>query len=261
MNILKQAIFLILFFTSYGVSNAQRTREIQDQNHFWWSINTNAKITPKWSFIADLHIRRTDFLKNNNFFYTRLGAGYNITNQLSVSLSGGHMWLANRNAATELFLNENRMVEQVQYNSSIGKVAISNRLRIEQRWLQKLANNIPAGDYRFSNRYRYQLALNIQLGNNKKIPSVAVANELMVQTGKDIVYNHFDQNRFFIGIKQQISPSLSFDFGYMRVWQQKLSGYQYSRNHTVRWFFFWQPDWSRKNKQGKATTVDIADHQ
>ncbi|HAT80442.1 MAG TPA: hypothetical protein DCS17_03280, partial [Flavobacterium sp.] len=51
-------------------------------------------------------------------------------------------------------------------------------------------------------------------------------------------YNTFDQNRFFVGIKQSINSNLSFDFGYMNVYQQKSNGYQYDMNHTLRLFFY-----------------------
>lgn len=158
------------------------------------------------------------------------------------------MWLANKNGATELFSNENRLVEQVQLNNKIGKINLTQRLRIEQRWIQKVVNFQPVDENRYVNRFRYLLSLNLPISNNRKIPSLVLANELMLQTGKDIVYNNFDQNRFFAGLKQQLTKSLSFDMGYMHVWQQKLSGYQYSRNHTIRWFFYWQPDWRKKNK-------------
>ncbi len=241
----------LLIFTSAFLSLcsfSQRPREVQDQNHFWWSINTKAKIAGRWSLEADLHIRRTNFLKNNNFFYTRLGIGYSFNEQLTVSAGGGHMWLANKNGATELFSNENRLVEQVQLNNKIGKINLTQRLRIEQRWIQKVVNFQPVDENRYVNRFRYLLSLNLPISNNRKIPSLVLANELMLQTGKDIVYNNFDQNRFFAGLKQQLTKSLSFDMGYMHVWQQKLSGYQYSRNHTIRWFFYWQPDWRKKNK-------------
>jgi hypothetical protein len=246
--ILKQ---LFLFFSAFFLSLcsfSQRPREVQDQNHFWWSVNTKAKIAGRWSLEADLHIRRTDFLKNNSFIYTRLGVGYSFNEQLSVSAGGGRMWLANRNGATELFSNEHRLVEQVQLNNKIGKITLTQRLRVEQRWIQKVVNFQLADDYRYVNRFRFLLSLNVPISNNKKIPSFVLADELMMQTGKDIIYNNFDQNRFFAGFKQQLTKTLSFDFGYMHVWQQKLSGYQYSRNHTIRWFFYWQPDWRRKNK-------------
>ena len=168
------------------------------------------------------------------------------------------MWLANKNGATELFSNENRIYQQAQLNSSINKVSVTHRLRIEERWVQRVVNSIPTDEKRFSTRFRYLLSANIPLSKNKKVPSFVVADELLMQMGKYIIYNPFDQNRFFAGIKQQVTKSLSFDFGYMHVWQQKLSGYQYSRNHTIRWFFYWQPDW-RKNSKPVATAFHQTD--
>lgn len=240
-------IFYLLFTTH--ISFAQRTREVQNQNHFWWSLNTNARISKKWSVLADFHIRRTDFLAKNNFFFVRVGAGYTVTDQFSLATGYGHMWLANRSGATELFSNENRLYQQGSYTNNItGKISINNRLRIEERWQQKVVNARPINGYRFTVRFRYQLSVTIPISRNKKIPSLALGDEVMLQTGKDIIYNTFDQNRLFVGIKQQLTPSLSFDFGYMQVWQQKLSGYQYSRNHTIRWYFYWKPDWRKKKK-------------
>jgi hypothetical protein len=71
---------------------------------------------------------------------------------------------------------------------------------------------------------------------------LVLSDEILVQFGSGIVTNTFDQNRFFAGIKKNLSPSLSFDFGYMPVFQQKSSGYQYDLNHTLRWFFYYTPD-------------------
>jgi hypothetical protein len=239
-------IFSTLFLSYY--SFAQQPREVQDQNHFWWSLNTSAKISNHWSLAADLHIRRTNFLSNNSFYYVRLGIGYAVTDKFSIIAGLSHMWLANKSGATELFSNENRIHQQAQLNSIVNKIVVSNRLRIEERWVQKLVNFQPINKYRYTTRFRYQLSLNIPVSKKKKVPSLVIADEVMLQTGKDIIYNPFDQNRIFGGIKQQLTKSLSFDFGYMHVWQQKLSGYQYSRNHTIRWFFYWQPDWRRKTK-------------
>lgn len=246
MYLQRISYLLVLFFFLSQNSTAQRAREVQAQNHFWTSVNTQARMSNKWSVVADLHIRRTNYLKNNNFYYTRIGAAYHINKNLNVSLAGGHMWLANKTATTELFVNENRLVQQVQLNQPVGKIQLLQRLRIEERWIQNVINGELTDTYRYSTRFRYLLGLSIPLSKNKYVPSLAFADELMMQTGKDIIYNNFDQNRFFAGIKQQIIPSLAADFGYMHVWQQRLSGYQYNRNHTIRLFFYWQPDFRKK---------------
>ncbi len=253
------SFFIVTLFFITGLHAQQTARSVQTQNHFWWSVNTNAKVCGKWSVIADLHIRRTDYLKNNSFYYTRIGAGYAVTDKFSTALAVGHMWLANRTNATELFTNENRIVQQFQLNQTVGKVNVSNRLRIEERWVQKIVNNALTDSYRYTTRFRYQLALSIPLSKNKKVPTLALSDELLMQTGKDIVYNSFDQNRLFGGIRQQVTKTLSFDFGYMFVYQQKLSGYQYTKNHTIRWFFYWQPDFRKKPKTTTAAITHMND--
>lgn len=251
---MKHILFLVLLTSICTASSAQRTREVQTQHHFWTSVNTQAKVADKWSVIADFHIRRTDYLKNNNFYYTRVGAAYHITKNLSVALAGGHMWLANKTATTELFVNENRLVQQLQLSQPVGKIQLSQRLRIEERWIQNVVNSELSDTYKYSTRFRYQLALNIPISKNKYVPWLALSDELMMQCGKHIIYNNFDQNRLFAGVKQQITTSLSADFGYMHVWQQRLSGYQYNRNQTIRLFFYWQPDFRKKNLP--AATAD-----
>jgi Protein of unknown function (DUF2490) len=234
---------------------AQSGREVETQNHFWWSINTQPRISDKWSIVADAHIRRTDFLKNNSFYFLRLGAMYHISPQFSVSGGAGHLWLANRSGATELFSNENRLYQQLQLTQTVGKIRLLQRLRVEERWQQRVVNFLPTTDYRYSTRYRYSLSATMPLSKNKKLPSLVLADELLLQSGKAIVYNPFDQNRLFAGIRQQLTPSLAFDFGYMLVYQQRLSGDQYSRNHTIRWFFYWQPDFRKKTDQPASAPV------
>lgn len=121
----------------------------------------------------------------------------------------------------------------------MGEVSVLNRFRNEQRWQQIIVNDLWNGDKRFTDRVRYSLSFDIPIFKKKTMPSLVISDEIMIQFGKDVVYNTFDQNCLFIGIKQAISPKLSFDFGYMNVYQQKKSGYQYDMNHTLRLFFYY----------------------
>ena len=148
------------------------------------------------------------------------------------------MWLAPKNPTWSTFSDENRIYQQVQMNTKSGNVSIVQRLRNEQRWQEIIVNDVETGKNKFSNRVRYLISTTIPIFKNKKAPSLVLSDELLIQFGKDIVYNTFDQNRFFVGIKQSINPKLSFDFGYMNVYQQKSTGYQYDMNHTLRLFFY-----------------------
>jgi hypothetical protein len=130
------------------------------------------------------------------------------------------------------------------------------RLRNEQRWQQKIANDERTGEWRFTNRFRYLLSFTIPLSPNPKKPSLVLADEILLQAGKEVIYNPFDQNRIFIGIRQNLSRGFSYDFGYMNVFQQKYSGYEYDMNHTIRLFFYYS---GGRNKQAKVTAPEHHD--
>ena len=91
------------------------------------------------------------------------------------------------------------------------------------------------------------VSFTVPVSKNPKVPSVVLSDEIAVQFGPEVVYNTFEQNRVFLGVKQPLGRSWSFDLGYMLVYQQKASGYQYDLNHTLRWFFYYTPD-LRKQK-------------
>lgn len=195
-----------------------------------------------------------NFMANNSFYFLRAGALYNVNKNFSVAAGYGHMWLANKTTTSELFTNEERVYQQFQLTGAIGKVSTLNRLRVEERWVQKIVNNEVSDLHRYTTRFRYLYSIAIPVSKNKYVPQINLADELLMQIGKDIIYNPFDQNRLFTGIKQQVTPSLSFDFGYMLVYQQKLSGSQYVKANTLRWYFYWKPDLRKKKKTHTAAS-------
>lgn len=220
------------------LGQAQTEKTVNQQMQAWVSLNTITKFSDHWGIVADAHIRTNDFFKDNNFYFLRGGLTY-IPNSI-VSFVGGyaHMWLAPSNPDWDTYSDENRIYQQVQFNSKAGKVSVLQRIRNEQRWQEKMVNDEPSGEIRFTNRIRYLLSFNIPVFKNKKAPSLVLSDEVLVHFGKEVVYNTFDQNRFFVGIKQAVNPKLSFDFGYMNVYQQKYSGNEYDMNHTLRLFFY-----------------------
>lgn len=146
------------------------------------------------------------------------------------------------------FANEERVYQQLQMVTKVNTISLLQRIRNEQRWQQKIVNDKFTGDYKFTDRIRYLLSLTIPVSKNKHYPAIAVADEIAIQFGKEVIYNTFEQNRVFLGIKQQVTKDLSFDLGYMLLYQQKSTGYQYDLNRTFRWFFYYTPDWRKKAK-------------
>ena len=246
---LRAPFVLVGLFVSHFLTAQQK--QVETQHHSWWSINTLAKVSDKWSLIGDVHIRRNDFLAGNNFYFVRWGISRQMHKGFSLAGGTGHLWLASRNNATELFANENRLYQQAQWVKQNGSIQWVHRIRLEERWQEKIVNGIPIRDRRFTTRMRYLSMLNWSFSKQEYVPKLSIANELLLQTGRDIVYNHFDQNRFFVGFRQKLTSALEADIGYMHVYQQLIQGNKYNENHTFRLFMYWRPDW-RKQKEEKS---------
>lgn len=233
---------IVVFFPLLGISQVQSEKVINEQMQSWISLNTETKVSDRWGFVADAHLRAGDFFSQNNFYFLRGGIRYFSKSSLNVTAGYAHLWLAPSTEEWTTYSDENRIYEQLQWSAKSSKVNILQRIRIEQRWVEKIIDNKETGENRFTNRIRYLLSFNIPIFKNPKAPELVISDEVLFQFGKEIIYNTFDQNRLFIGIKQSITPKLSFDFGYMNVYQEKKSGYQYDMNHTLRLFFYYKND-------------------
>ncbi|MNX64452.1 hypothetical protein D3C86_954790 [compost metagenome] len=230
---------LIVFFPLLVLGQTPTEKEVNHQAQSWFSINNNFKFNEHWAVLADFHIRRTDFMSEESFYFVRGGAAYMPNSKILLALGYAHMWVAPAKPDWETYSNENRIYQQAQLSSKIGEVSILQRIRNEQRWQDKIVDDERTGEKRFTDRVRYLVSVNIPIFKKKTLPSLVVADEILIHFGQEVIYNTFDQNRLFIGIKQNINSKLSFDFGYMNVFQQKYSGYQYDSNHTLRLFFYY----------------------
>jgi Protein of unknown function (DUF2490) len=242
------SILLLLTSTALTAPAQTRTKEINHQYQSWMSINSNIHFHNKWSLLADVHIRRNHFLADAGFYFIRSGLQYDVNKNFSVAAGYAHLWAAPTTPGWKTYINENRIYQQWQYSSSIKKIHLLQRIRNEQRWQQKIVNDTYTGKNRFTNRIRYLLSITIPVFKNEKLPALVLADELHLHFGKEVVYNTFDQNRYFIGIKQKISRQLSFDMGYMKLYQKKYSGYHYDSNDTFRLFFYYNASVYKKQK-------------
>lgn len=239
-------LLLILACSPLDIHAQAKPKEVNTQSQSWFSVNSTTRLSDKFGIMADVHVRRNNFLADPGFYFVRVGLNYWINENLTADVGYGRMWLAPSKPGWQHFAEENRVHQQIQFTSKVGKVNLMQRLRNELRWQEKIVNDQFIHEYKFTDRIRYLLSLNLALSKNKYYPSLVLSDELLIQFGKEIVYNTFDQNRLFIGVKQQLLKKLSFDMGYMVVFQEKATGYQYDKNNTFRLFFYYTPDLRKK---------------
>jgi hypothetical protein len=67
----------------------------------------------------------------------------------------------------------------------------------------------------------------------------------MLNAGPTIVYNHFDQNRIYVGIEQVLSKKFSMELGYLNWYQQTASGDRFFSRDIIRLTLFHNIDLHR----------------
>jgi len=228
---------------------SQTEKEIEHKVHFWTSINSTMRLHNHWGVMGDFHIRRGDIIKDPNFYFLRIGGVYWINDKISLAGGGAVLWLANIQSDETYFSLERRVFQQLLWRNVTGKARFLQRVRNEQRW-HDISNEDGSYDRTlFSNRVRYLFSASIKVFEKESAPRLVLADEILFHFGSEIVYNTFDQNRFFVGFNQRINKNIVFDYGYMAVFQQKYSGYQYDLNHTIRLFFYYSPDFRKRKEE------------
>ncbi len=125
-------------------------------------------------------------------------------------------------------------------------------IRLEERFRRKILNeNELADGYNFNWKLRYNIWYDVPFTKKGILPksfSFVVNDEVHINFGKEIVYNYFDQNRFFAGFKYQINAHDNLQVGYMNVFQQLAAGNKYKNLNALRIFFFQNLDLRKKVK-------------
>jgi hypothetical protein len=247
---------LILFFLAL-LASGQTTgneKQISRYNQTWISINSTLRFSDHWGMMVDFHDRTQGFFRDDYFYLLRFGAVNWINGKYPVAYGYAHLWLAPEQG-NKTWSNENRIYQQWIATHGEGIVKVLQRIRTEQRWKDVIVDDQKTGDKQFSFRLRYLASFEARFFSNAKLPALVLSDEVLVQFGKNIVYNAFDQNRLFIGIKLPVRTDLSFDFGYMNVLQQKSTGYKYDSNNVLRLFIYYSPDF-RKKKENAVSQQD-----
>nr|WP_072144758.1 DUF2490 domain-containing protein [Hymenobacter sp. AT01-02] len=136
---------------------------------------------------------------------------------------------------------EHRPWQQVQWFAKFPKARLMQWVRLEERFRRTIQGNERTDDFNFNYRTRYNAALFLPLtkkGFNPGGLQAVLNNEVMMNFGKEIRYNYFDQNRLFAGVVYQLNPHAQLQAGYMHLFQQLPAGSTYRNQHTLRVFYF-----------------------
>ena len=204
----------VVFILLPYISKAQHT--VQHTNMFWAGYYNTIRLNKKWTIACDLQVRTKDWANEWSQFLVRSGLIYSFNTNFSVS-AGLSFFKTAQYINNELLLkNEWRPWQELFYQVAIHKINLVQRLRTEQRFLQKVANNKKINSYQYIFRLRYKFEFQFPIKENNI--KLLAGNEVMVNPGYDSPL-FFDQNRTSAGINFKLNSTTNLQCQYVKIFQ------------------------------------------
>lgn len=229
---------VVCVIAAYAQSPA---RTIHHREQAWVAYFNATRLTDKWGLWLDVHYRITDNFVDRPFqLLIRPGVTYFLNDNFRATVGYG---LIEHYPAKGLQTTrtEHRVWQQISWNQKYPRLATTQWLRLEERKVEKVANDAKVGGYTFTWRTRYNISLFVPLKGKEmgpKVPYAMLQDELFISFGKNVVYNTFDQNRFFVGMGYQFSSRFNAQLGYLNVFQQNASGNDYFSSNAIRLYMY-----------------------
>ena len=209
----------------------------------WLGYFNQTRISRHWGLWLDLQYRtREDLFSGISQWAIRPGISYHLSNRTMITAGYAYFHNEPLDGIRTVAQPEHRPWQQVQWQRG----AVQQTFRLEERFRRKYTTDSTlAGDYGFYYRARYNFLYSLPLpGHWPRAHKAAIIlnDELSINFGKQVVYNYFDQNRFFAGVRFRVARSGMIQSGYMHQFQQLSSGNQYRSVHAVRLSYLHQID-------------------
>ena len=228
---------------AHAQSDGKRINDHNDNG--WYMYFGDHRLNDKWGLHTEVQVRRHNILKDPQQLLLRSGVNYHLSPDAFVTLGYGFIetYPYGDYPAADDFI-EHRIYEQLQLKGSLGRVGLTHRYRLEQRWVQSPVTE----DFTYLNRARYFLKATLPLAGSSleaKEPYLAVYDEIFVGFGENIRKNIFDQNRAYVALGYKFSDAASAEVGYLNQIVQKANGVVFERNHTLQVGLFYNLDFRK----------------
>lgn len=208
----------------------QSTSRVLDRNTIgWFTYNGDHQLGPRWAVHTEGQWRRTRLGLGRQQLLGRLGVVYTLAE--AVQVSGGYTHLttypygdfptANQGESTP----EHRAYQDISLTSTYGRLELTHRFRLEQRWLGQLQETDPdrVAAWQYQNRARYQVAGQLPLQGATLDDDEWYVNffdELFISFGPNVGRNVFNQNRLSGGVGYQLRENWQVELNYLNQWTQ-----------------------------------------
>jgi hypothetical protein len=199
------------------------------------------KFSNKWGIHLEMQYRRNEIITKPQQLLFRTGINYHFSPSVFATIGycfvNTHPYGA---FASNCVFPENRIWEQLQIKTPVGKFEMINRFRLEQRFVNApvlTETGYSPGDEIYTNRFRFLNRFSMPF-KGKEIQDksfyVSAYDEFFISFGKNVELNVFDQNRAYIALGYKIPKVGRLEIGYLNQLIFKSDGIKVERNNTLQ---------------------------
>lgn len=231
---------LFLFLTC-SFLYAQTEKNIDHQSFLWTRYYNLLTINDKWSLHSEFDNRIFLNPVEENLYEFRVQGRYKIEDNFEVGTGFAYFSVATQvpEITTDFNVPEYRGQQDIIWKQDIGKITLLQRFQIEERFFHNINNEglLPGTTFYWRFRYRLQGEYSFWKKENQFLKAI-LSDELMINRGKNVVKNTFDQNRIYAALQYGINKNITLELGYLNSFQQRASGFDYFNRDIIRFTFF-----------------------
>ena len=213
------------------------SREVLHQRFAWLRYYNKLTVSPQWQVQTELEMRRyvspdrlhqsvlrVNVLHQNGSLRPSMGGGATYFLQALPQLAGEEL---------DHVRPEIRAHQEITLHQE-GTVRLSHRYKVEERFFLKSTEEEQLD---FNLRLRYKVEAQFPLTESASGAGAVllrVYDELMVNAGKKIVNNVFDQNRVYASVQLGLSDHWAAEVAYLYWFQQRPTGFEFYSRHIGR---------------------------
>ncbi|WP_375445496.1 DUF2490 domain-containing protein [uncultured Fibrella sp.] len=217
-------VWMTVLVYLFGGFAAGQNRVLDHNAVGWYTYNGDHKISDKWAIHTEYQWRRIDLIRTWQQSLARLDVVRTMSNR--VKLGTGYTYFVTYpfgqypQADAGVPYPEHRLHEDIQLKDSYGRLELTQRFRLEQRWLGTLSQQDPrqVASWKFQNRIRYQIAGELPLKGPKIDDGelyLTFFDELFISFGQNVGQNIFNQNRISGGLGYQVRDNIQLELNYL----------------------------------------------
>jgi hypothetical protein len=243
-----QTLFL---FLTCSFLYAQTEKNVDHQSLLWTRYYNQLIINNKWSLHSEFDNRIFLNPVEQNLYEFRVQGRYKINKDFELGAGFAYFSVASQvpEITTDFNLPEYRGQQDISWKQDIGKITLTQRFQVEERFFHNANKDglVPGTTFFWRFRYRIQGEYSFWKKETQFLKAI-LSDELMINGGKNVVNNTFDQNRIYAALHYGINKNIALELGYLNSFQQRASGVDYFDRDIIRFTFFHKIKLKEKHK-------------